>query len=129
MVSEWSGRNWRCQRPELGVRTGQWVLLMNTASASVSIVGAPVACADGVKETWRDLAGWFAGQLRTRYGEQVEVTYYDLFDPVCPPLPPGAQLPVVLVNSQVITNGGKLSMPAIRTHLEAMGLRPAPVGK
>ena len=102
---------------------------MNTASASVSIVGAPVACADGVKETWRDLAGWFAGQLRTRYGEQVEVTYYDLFDPNCPPLPPGAQLPVVLVNSQVITNGGKLSMPAIRTHLEAMGLRPAPAGK
>lgn len=111
------------------MRTGQWVLLMNTASASVSIVGAPVACADGVKETWRDLAGWFAGQLRTRYGEQVEVTYYDLFDPACPPLPPAAQLPVVLVNSQVITNGGKLSMPAIRTHLEAMGLRPAPVGE
>ena len=98
---------------------------MNTASASVSIVGAPVACADGVKETWRDLAGWFAGQLRTRYGEQVQVTYYDLFDSACPPLPPGAQLPVVLLNGQVITNGGKLSMPAIRTHLEAMGLRPA----
>ena len=97
MVSEWSGRGWRCQRTGLGVRTGQRVLLMNTASASVSIVGAPVACADGVKETWRDLAGWFAGQLRTRYGEQVEVTYYDLFDPACPPLPPGGQLPLVTV--------------------------------
>ena len=87
---------------------------MNTASASVSIVGAPVACADGVKETWRDLAGWFAGQLGTRYGEQVEVTYYDLFDPACPPLPQDAQLPVVLVNDRVVTSGGKLSMPAIR---------------
>lgn len=98
---------------------------MNTA-ITVAIVGSPVACAEGVKETWRELADWFAGQLRTRYGEQVEVTYYDLFDPACPPLPQDVQLPVVLVNDRVVTSGGKLSMPAIRAYLEFAGVQPAP---
>lgn len=97
---------------------------MSAASASVSIVGAPVACADGVKDTWRELAHWAAGQIHARYGDQVEVTYFDLFDATCPPLPPDAQLPVVLVNSQVVISGGKLAVPIIRQRLEALGVQP-----
>lgn len=91
----------------------------------IQIIGAPVACADGVKDTWRDLAGWLGGQLQRRYGTAVSVTYYDLFDPNCPPLPPEAQLPLVLVNGEIISSGGKLSMPAIRRHLDALGISPA----
>ncbi len=93
-------------------------------SVSIQIIGAPVACTEGVKETWRDLAGWMSGKLRARYGTAVSITYFDLFDPDCPPLPPDSQLPLVLVNGAVVTSGGKLSMPAIRQHLDALGVQP-----
>jgi disulfide oxidoreductase YuzD len=89
---------------------------------SIQIVGAPVACAEGLKDTWRDLAGWIGGKLRARYGTAVTITYFDLFDPNCPPLPPDTQLPLVLIDGQVFSSGGKLSMPAIRRHLDALGV-------
>ena len=85
---------------------------------TIQIIGSPVACAEGVKDTWRELVGWIAGKLRRRYG--TAVTYYDLFDPDCPALPPDAQLPLVLVDGAVLTSGGKLSMPAIRRHLDVL---------
>lgn len=91
-----------------------------TTTADVQIIGSPVACAEGVRETWRELAQWAAQQLRRRYGPAVRVTYYDLFDAGCPPLPEGAQLPLVLVNGEVLTSGGKLSLPAIRRRLDAI---------
>jgi disulfide oxidoreductase YuzD len=93
-----------------------------TTTALIQIVGAPVACATGVQETWRELAAWMAGQLEGRYGTAVSVTYYDLFQPECPPLPAGTQLPLVLVNGEVLSSGGKLSMPAIRKRLESLGI-------
>lgn len=88
----------------------------------VEIIGAPIACADGVTDTWRELADWAAAQLQARFGPSVRVEYFDLLDPACPPLPPGAQLPLVLVDGQLLTSGGKLSLPAIRRRLEANGL-------
>jgi hypothetical protein len=99
-------------------------MLRVTAPALVAIIGAPVACAGGVKDTWRDVAGWAAGQLTTRFGPAVQVEYFDLFDPACPPLPPGSQLPVVMVNGAVISQGGKISTPAIRKYLEAIIIEP-----
>ena len=86
----------------------------------VKIVGAPVACKDGIKETWREVAGWAAGQLRSRYGESVRVQYYDLFDPACPILPPDSQLPVVFVDEVLISSGGKISIPVIRRKIESI---------
>jgi disulfide oxidoreductase YuzD len=96
----------------------------NTDEALVQIVGAPVACAGGVKETWREVAAWAAGQMDTRFGDQVRVEYYDLFDPGCPSLPPTAQLPLILINGEVLSSGGKIAIPAIRKRLESMGLVP-----
>lgn len=93
-----------------------------TAAAVVEIIGSPVACAEGVTETWRDLAAWVAHQLDRRYGRSVDVVYYDLFDANCPPMPEGAQLPLVLVNGEVLSSGGKLSVPAIRKRLETLGV-------
>ena len=86
----------------------------------VQIMGTPVACAAGVRDTWREAAGWTAGQLRTRFGDAVRVEYYDLFDPGCPPLPPDVHLPLVIVNGTVLTSGGKISVPAIRKRLEEL---------
>jgi disulfide oxidoreductase YuzD len=87
----------------------------------VTIVGAPVSCGYDVKDTWRELAEWTAAQLRHRYGDAVSVEYHDLFDPGCPPLSQDAQLPLVIVDGQVLSSGGKLSLPLIRRAVEAAG--------
>lgn len=94
------------------------------APAVVRIVGAPVACAEGVKDRWRELAIWVADKLQQRYGGAVQVQYFDLFDLGCPSLPPDAQLPLVMINDEVISQGQKISVPALRAHLEEMGLSP-----
>lgn len=89
---------------------------------AIQIIGAPIAaCGAGVADTWRELSAWVAGQLATRFGSAVQVTYFDLLDPTCPALPPGAQLPLVLVNGETLSSGGKISVPAIRKRLEAIG--------
>jgi hypothetical protein len=112
---EWSGF-FTCLRPEYG----EGMLRMMTDPVEVKIVGAPVACAEGVKEQWRDVAIWAAGQLQTRFGSQVRTRYYDLFDPDCPELPSGSQLPVVFMNEKVISSGGKISIPLIRKEIESL---------
>jgi len=101
-------------------------MLLMSVQAVVQIVGAPIAaCGEGMKDTWREMAEWTAGQLTARFGQAVQVEYLDLFDPACPSLPTDAQLPVVLVNNQLLTLGGKLSVPAIRKRLEELGIAPA----
>jgi hypothetical protein len=98
-------------------------MLRMSAPAQVIIIGAPMACQEGVKDTWREVTSWAAGQLTGRFGQAVQVDYFDLFDPACPPLPPDMQLPVVMVDGVVISNGGKISVPAIRKYLEASGIK------
>ena len=85
---------------------------------------APVACADGVNETWRDTAKHAADRLRARFGEAARLQYFDLFDPACPALPAGAQLPLVMIEGEVLSSGGKISAPAIRKRIEALHLEP-----
>jgi hypothetical protein len=97
------------------------VLRMIERSAVVQIIGAPLACAEGVKDTWREVSKYTADQLIARFGESVRVRYFDLFDPDCPTLPDGAQLPLVLIEGEVLSTGGKVSVPAIRKRLEALG--------
>jgi hypothetical protein len=89
-------------------------------SVLVQIIGAKIACAEGVKDSWRQVAGWVAGQLRIHFGDEVSVQYFDLLDSTCPPLPPDAQLPLVLVNGDVLSSGGKISVPMIRKHLDLL---------
>jgi hypothetical protein len=54
------------------------------------------------------------------------VVYYDLFDPECPALPDDAQLPHVRINQEVVINGGKISLPAIRKRLIELGVEMQP---
>ncbi len=97
---------------------------MNT-QAIVQIIGAPVgACGGEVKDTWREVAAWTSDQLTRRFGEAVCVKYFDLLDPTCPSLPADARLPLVVVNGEVVSSGGKITIRAIRKRLEAIGLRP-----
>lgn len=88
----------------------------------IRIIGAQIACKDGVKDSWREVAHWAAGQLKARFGDAVDVKYHDLFDPDCPSIPPDAQLPCVFVNGQLISSGGKISVPAIRKRIQELGL-------
>ena len=34
----------------------------------VQIIAVPVACGDGFKVTWREVAGWASDQLQARFG-------------------------------------------------------------
>lgn len=86
----------------------------------VKIIGSPVACAEGVKELWRDVATWTGGQLKLRFGSKVTTQYFDLFDPECPTIPPESQLPIVMVNEKLVSSGGKISLPLIRKEIEAL---------
>jgi hypothetical protein len=87
---------------------------------NVQIIGAPVACKDGLKESWREAAHWVSSQLSQRFGAAVQLQYFDLFDPACPALPADAQLPVVLVDGSLLSSGGKISLPAIRRKIETL---------
>ena len=89
-----------------------------SAPIIVQILGAPIACKNGVKDSWRVFAGYVIGQLQHRFGETVQVTYHDLFDTDRPQMPTNAQLPLVLVNGEMVINGGKISMPIIRGKIE-----------
>ena len=88
----------------------------------VKVIGVPVACKDGIKETWREVAEWAAGQLNTRYGDQVRLQYFDLFDPNCPTLPSESQLPAVFIYETLISSGGKISIPLICKKIEELGV-------
>ena len=87
-------------------------------SILVQIIGAPIACKDGVKDSWRDVAKWAMDQLKAHFGEVVDTHYFDLFDVDCPPLPKDVQLPLVMVNGEVISSGGKIAIPLIRRKIQ-----------
>lgn len=86
----------------------------------VQIVGAPVACKEGMKDSWREVSAWAARQLKTYFGDDVQVNYYDMFDADCPPLTANAQLPLVIMDGQVVSSGGKISVPLIRRKIETI---------
>ena len=86
----------------------------------VQIVGAPIACKEGVRDSWREVSAWTAGQLRTHFGDTVHVKYYDLFDVDCPSVPTGSQLPLVLVDGDAVISGGKISVTIIRNKINAI---------
>ncbi len=103
--------------------TQKSTIVSPTPTVVISIVGTPIACADGVKDTWRGVAAWVAGQLNNRFGETVSVCYFDLFDLDCPALPPDARIPFVYVNGEVFSSGAKISVPALRARVESLGLK------
>jgi hypothetical protein len=89
---------------------------------TVEIVGVPVACVDGVKDSWREIASWAARELERAFGGAVRVQYHDLFEAGCPALPADAKLPVVLIDGEPITVGEKISLPAIRKAIAVRGV-------
>ncbi len=100
----------------------------------VRIFGTPtVDCASGSKDTWREVAHWARRQLESRFGGQVSVEYYDLFSPEMDRFPEvlslvaagQGQVPLVFLDGELLSSGGKISVPDIRRWLEAKGVRAA----
>jgi hypothetical protein len=79
----------------------------------VQIIGSPVACPAGTKDTWRELADYARRQLKVKFKEGCQLEYYDLFDPACPQLPSDAELPFVIIAGEKFSSGGKLNISAI----------------
>jgi len=89
-------------------------------SVIVRIFGVPVACASGVTEAWRNVADQVRARLTARFGGRVTVEYYDLFSPEMEKFPEvlaqvksGAAVPLVYVDGELLSSGGKISVPAI----------------
>ncbi len=88
----------------------------------IQITGSLIACSQGVRDDWRDLSEWLKSKMTALYGDMVAVKYYDIFDPDCPSLPPDAKLPVVKINEEILSMGGKISMTLIRKKIESLGI-------
>jgi len=84
----------------------------------IQIIGAQIACSEGLKDTWREVAAFAKSQLSVRFQSKVEVEYFDLFDEKCPSFPEDAQIPVVLIDGELFSSGGKIAIPRLRTYLD-----------
>ncbi len=97
---------------------------------TVRVFGVPTANSCGPQDGWRDATAWMANALKKQFGEQVLVEYYDLFSEALDAFPQvlalvaqgQAQPPLVFVGDELLSSGGKISAPAIRRRLEALGL-------
>ncbi len=56
--------------------------------------------------------------MKACFGDAVDVRYFDLFDADLPAMPEGAQLPLVLVEGEMVSSGVKISVPVIRRKIE-----------
>ncbi len=94
----------------------------------VRVYGAPMACSTGVTDAWRDVATLMGRQWKERFGDRVDFEYVDLFGPEASRFPhvlaqvsqDNLALPLVYVDDELFSSGGKLNGPAIRRRIEAL---------
>ena len=94
----------------------------------VRIFGTLTACSTGRTDAWRDTAMMIGKQLRERFADQVVTEYFNLFGPEMDRFPDvlaavsqdGLTLPLVYVNDELFSSGGKINGPAIRRRIEAL---------
>jgi len=94
----------------------------------VRIFGTLAACSTGITDGWRDTATMIGRQLVGRFGDQVVVEYFDLFGPEMDRFPDvlaavshdGLTLPLVYINDELFSSGGKINGPAIRQRIEVL---------
>jgi len=103
------------------------VALQAKSRMVVRIFGVPIACSKGITDAWRQIAERAKTQLTARFGDAVSVEYYDLFSKdmdrfpgVTKKVQEGAQVPLVFVDADMVSSGGKVSIPAIARRLEAL---------
>ena len=96
----------------------------------VRIFGVPVAgCKPG--KTWRDAASFAKNLLTLRFGSKIEVEYIEFLSPEWEKFPNitdlintgQAQIPIVMVNDEILSSGGKVNVGKIEKYLLNMGLK------
>jgi hypothetical protein len=109
---------------------------------TVRVFGVPTTsgCDCGTKGgTWRDATEWVARSLKIQFGDQVRVEYFDLFLDVLDAFPHvmdvvargEAKPPLVFIGDdqgylgELLSAGERISGPAIRKRVEALGLKAA----
>lgn len=98
--------------------------------AVVRVFGIPAAPGCPSDQTWEAVTRRVGALLAARFGPQVQAEYVDLFGPAMRRFPDIVALvaggtvspPVVTVNGTVVPAAGKVSVPAIRRALEALGI-------
>lgn len=98
----------------------------------VRVFGIPAAPGCPADQTWEAVTRWMGERLAGRFGAQVQTEYVDLFGSAMTRFPEvtalvtggAASPPIVTVDGTVVSAGGKVSVPAVRKTLEALGLRP-----
>lgn len=92
---------------------------------TVRVFGVRTANNCRPQDGWRDATEWVARSLKTRFGDQVRVDYFDLFFDGLEAFPKaidavaqGAQPPLVFIGDELFSSGGKISGPEIRKRLE-----------
>ncbi len=96
----------------------------------VRVFGVRTADACGARDGWREATDWLARSLKTQFGDQVCVEYVDLFCQQADQYPVAIDLvssgretpPMLFVGDELLSSGGKLSGPAVRRRLEALGI-------
>jgi disulfide oxidoreductase YuzD len=103
---------------------------LNNVKAKVKIFGVPVAgCKPG--KTWRDAANLAKKLLTLRFGNQIEIEYIEFLPPKWKEFPNiidlinkgQAKIPIVMVNDEIISIGGKVNVSQIEKYLLNMGLK------
>jgi len=105
---------------------------------TVRIFGVPMACSEGITDVWRNVTNQARGQLVRRFGDRIVEEYYDLMSPdmdrfpeVLADISAGAQVPLVYVDGELLSQGGKISVPSIAKRISSLlavepNPRPAP---
>ncbi len=96
---------------------------------TVRVFGVPTAGNCDCQQGWRDAAEWVGRSLKAYFGDQVCVEYQDVFTDhdvmpqVLEMVARGeAQPPIVFIGDEIFSSGGRISGPAIRKRLEALGV-------
>ncbi len=97
---------------------------------AVRVFGVPTANSCGPQDAWRDTTEWIGRSLKQHFGNRIRVEYYDLFSEAPDAFPKVLELvargeappPLVFVGDELLSSGGKISSPAIRRRLEALGI-------
>jgi hypothetical protein len=88
---------------------------------TVHIIGMPAACLEGVSDPWREHAAWIGAQLRARFGDAARVAYHSVLDADCPPTPPDAAHPLVMIEGEIVLSGGNsIPLPPILQRVTAL---------
>lgn len=96
----------------------------------VRIFGVPVAgCKPG--KSWQDAANFAKNWLSSRFGKQVEVEYVEFLPCRWKDFPEvielinkeKAKIPIITVNDEVISTGGKVNISQIEKYLLDIGLK------